>query len=102
MTTEMSIMSSRGRSDEAQSDMESLDEIIVAGRAPCFPKIFDASWEWAGTAEDALEEMVGFIAMHGGRPRHREIEGVLSRCQLDGRVHHTTEVEEGLMVWPVQ
>ena len=77
------------------------DILVRAGKAPCFPKFFDASWEWAGTVEDAQAEMVGFIEMHGGRPRHREIEKVLSRCQLDGRVRHTTEVEQGLMVWQV-
>ena len=42
------------------------------------------------------------IEMHGCRPRHREIEEVLSRCQRDSSVCHTTEVEEGLMAWPVQ
>lgn len=77
------------------------DILVRAGRTPCSPKFFDASWEWTGTVEDALEEMAGFIAMHGGRPRHREIEKALSRCQRDGRVRHTTEVEEGLLVWPV-
>jgi ubiquinone/menaquinone biosynthesis C-methylase UbiE len=81
---------------------EAYDILVRAGRAPCFPKFFDASWEWKGTVEDALEEMAGFIMMHGGRPRHREIEKVLSHWQRDGRVCHTTEVEEGLMVWPVQ
>jgi SAM-dependent methyltransferase len=78
------------------------DILVRAGRTPCFPKFFEASWEWTGTVADALEEMVGFIEMHGGRPRRREIEKVLSRCQLDGRVRHTTEVEEGLMVWAVK
>ena len=78
------------------------DILVRSGRAPCVPKFFDASWEWKGTVEDALEEMAGFIAMHGGRPRYREIEEVLSSCQREGRVRHTTEVEEGLMVWPVQ
>jgi SAM-dependent methyltransferase len=78
------------------------DVLVRSGRTPSLPKFFEASWEWSGTLEDALEEMVGFIEMHGGRPRHREIEKVLSRCERDGRVRHTTEVEEGLMVWPVQ
>jgi SAM-dependent methyltransferase len=78
------------------------DILVHSGRTPCFPKFFEASWKWTGTVEDALEEMVGFIEMHGGRPRHREIEKVLSRYERDGRVSHTTEVEEGLMVWPVQ
>jgi hypothetical protein len=78
------------------------DILVRAGRTPCFPKFFDASWEWKGTIEDAFGEMAGFIEMHGCRPRHREIEKVLSRCQRDGKVRHTTEVEEGLMVWPVQ
>ena len=84
-------------------NIEKIEIIRVrAGRTPCFPKFFEASWEWKGTVEDALEEMAGFIEMHGCRPRHRDIEEVLSRCQRDGRVWHTTEVEEGLMVWPVQ
>jgi SAM-dependent methyltransferase len=78
------------------------DILVRAGRTPCFPRFFEATWEWKGTVEDALEEMAGFIEMHGCRPRHRDIEEVLSRCQRDGRVCHTTEVEEGLMVWPVQ
>lgn len=78
------------------------DILVRAGRKPCLPRFFDASWEWTGTVEDALEEMAGFIGMHGCRPQHRQIERVLSRCQRDGKVRHTTEVEEGLMVWPVQ
>jgi SAM-dependent methyltransferase len=78
------------------------DILVRSGRAPSSPELFESSWEWTGSAEEALEEMVGFIEMHGGQPQLDKIEKVLSRCQRNGEVRHTSEVEQGLMVWPVR
>jgi SAM-dependent methyltransferase len=77
------------------------DLLVRSGRKPSLPEFFEASWEWTGSTEDALAEMVGFVEMHGGRPQYREIKKILSRHQQDGKICRTTEVEQGLMVWPV-
>jgi SAM-dependent methyltransferase len=77
------------------------DLLIRSGRTPSL-SYFEASWTWEGTAEDALENMSCFIEMHGGRACRNLIKKVLARHERDGLVYHTTEVEEGLMVWEVE
>ena len=68
------------------------------GRTPSLD-YFETSWDSAESVEDTLEEMVGFVEMHGGRARRDVIEKVLTRHARNGRVPQTTDVEEGLMVW---
>jgi SAM-dependent methyltransferase len=77
------------------------DILVRSGRAPSLD-YFETSWDWTGTAEDALEDIACFIEMQGGRARRNLIEKVLAGHERDGRVYHTTDVEEGLMVWRVE
>ena len=77
------------------------DTLVHAGRTPSLD-YFDTSWDWVGTAVDAMEDMVCFIEMQGGRARRDLIEKVLARYEQDGQISHTTDVEEGLLVWRVE
>ncbi len=76
------------------------DILITSGRAPSLD-YFETSWDWEGTTTDALEDMACFIEMQGGQAHRNQIEKVLACHEKNGRIHHTTEVEEGLMVWQV-
>jgi SAM-dependent methyltransferase len=77
-------------------------EILVrSGKRPSL-EYFETSWGWTGPAEDAREDIACFIEMQGGRAHRDLIEKALEGHVVDGQVHHTTDVEEGLMVWPVQ
>ena len=70
------------------------------GRTPSLD-YFETSWSWTGTVEDALENMVCFVEMQGKEADRDRIRQVLDHHEQDGLVHHTTEVEEGVMVWQV-
>jgi SAM-dependent methyltransferase len=77
------------------------DILVHSGRTPSLD-YFETSWEWTGPAEDALEDIVCFIEMQGGRARRDLIKKTLECHERDGLIHHTTDVEEGVMVWPVE
>lgn len=74
------------------------DILVRSGRTPSLD-YFETSWDWSGTAEDALADIVCFIEMQRGRARRNLIEKVLAGHERNGRICHTTDVEEGLMVW---
>jgi len=67
------------------------DILVRSGRTPSLD-YFETSWDWDGTAGDALEDMACLIEMQGGRARHDLIEKVLACHERDGRIHHTTDV----------
>jgi hypothetical protein len=62
---------------------------------------FETSWEWEGPYGDALEDMVCFIEMQGASASRDLIKKTLDRHARDGWICHTTYVEEGILVWPV-
>jgi SAM-dependent methyltransferase len=74
--------------------------LTESGRAPSL-HFFENRWDWSGTTEEALQYVTGFIQLHGGQPDHSLIEEKLAEHENDGLIHHTTYVEQGLMVWPV-
>jgi len=69
-----------------------------SGRNPSLD-YFETSWDWTGTTGEALEAMLFYIEMLGGRPRLDLIENLLTSHERDGRVSHTTYAEEGLILW---
>ena len=75
------------------------DILVQSGKNPSLD-YFEASWEWTGRVEDALEEAVCFIEMQGGKARRDLISETLNRHERDGMIRHITDVEEGLLVWP--
>jgi SAM-dependent methyltransferase len=75
------------------------DILTQSGKRPSLD-YFEASWEWSGRAEDALEDAVCFIEMQGGKARRDLIQETLNRHERDGLICHITDVEEGLLVWP--
>jgi SAM-dependent methyltransferase len=75
------------------------DILTHSGKSPSLD-YFEASWEWTGRVEDALEDAVCFIEMQGGKPRRDLIRETLNRHERDGLIRHVTDVEEGLLVWP--
>lgn len=76
-------------------------EVLVGlGRAPSLD-YFETSWDWEGTAAEALEDMVCFIEMQGAGADRDLLAEVLSRHERGGRVYHKTDVEEGVLVWRV-
>lgn len=77
------------------------DILVRSGRTPSLD-YFETSWEWTGPAEDAFEDIVCFIQMQGGRARPDLIRKILDRQKRNGLICHTTDVEEGLLVWPVE
>ncbi len=70
------------------------------GRTPSVD-YFETSWTWTGTVSDALENMTCFVEMQGEEADRSLIRQILDRHEQDGMIHHTTEVEEGVMVWQV-
>jgi SAM-dependent methyltransferase len=72
-----------------------------SGRVPSLDYL-ETSWDWTGSVEEALEDIVCFIEMQGGRARRDLIGKTLDRYERGGLIHHTTEVEKGLMVWSVE
>lgn len=77
------------------------DMLVRSGRTPSLD-YFETSWDWTGPATDALEDIVCFIEMQGGRARRDLIKKALESHERDGLIDHTTDVEEGLMVWSVK
>lgn len=75
---------------------------ILSARSRIFSIDFtETSWDWSGTVDAAVEDVAGFIEM-AGRPADREkLLEMLSDRQQDGLICHTTEVEEGILVWKV-
>ena len=76
------------------------DILVQSGRTPSLD-YFESSWGWSGKVEDALEDMICFIEMQGGHPDRSSIEKTLDRHEQEGRISHTTDVEEGIIVWQV-
>ena len=72
-----------------------------SGRNPSLD-YFETSWEWKGKAEDALEDIICFIEMQGGTADQELIKKAIACHEHDGLICHTTEVEEGIMVWKVE
>ncbi len=68
---------------------------------PIAADYFETSWDWEGTAEDALEDMVCYIEMQGGTANKELIKKTIARHERGGLIGHTTEVEEGILVWKV-
>lgn len=60
---------------------------------------FETSWDWAGTPEAAVEELAGFIEMAGCSPDRNTLYELLPDWEKEGIIRHTTEVEEGIVVW---
>jgi SAM-dependent methyltransferase len=77
------------------------DILVRSGRTPSLD-YFETSWDWKGPLEDALEDIVCFIEMQGNRARRDLIEKILAQHQHDGLICHTTEVEEGILVWALE
>ncbi len=75
------------------------DILASMGKTPSLD-YFETSWEWTGPAEEALEDAVCFIEMQGGKARRDLIRKTLDRRRKNGLIHHVTDVEEGLLVWP--
>lgn len=59
------------------------------------------SWDWEGSEAEALEDMSGYISMHGAIPRMNVIKELLSAYSENGLIKHTTIVEIGVVVWHV-
>lgn len=75
---------------------------ILTGRGKQFSiNFFETSWHWAGTPEAAAEELAGFIEMAGCTPDRNKLSELLLDWEENGMVRHTTEVEEGILVWEV-
>lgn len=70
------------------------------GRNPSLD-FFDTSWDWEGTIDEAVEDIAGHIEVHGVTAQRLEILEVVARYAQDGKVRHTTQAEEGLVVWNV-
>jgi SAM-dependent methyltransferase len=62
---------------------------------------FETSWSWTGTVEEVLQDTISFIEIHGGKAQHDLIKKTLARYEQNGLVQQTTEVEEGIIVWPI-
>ena len=54
------------------------DILVRSGRAPSLD-YFETSWGWTGPVEDALEDIVCFIEMQGGRARRDLVRKTLDR-----------------------
>lgn len=65
------------------------------------PKLqyFDALWRWQGSIDEAVDEMSAHVAAQGAEPDLVLIKKILSEYAPDGIVEHTTEVEQGLIIW---
>ncbi|RPH51123.1 MAG: class I SAM-dependent methyltransferase [Desulfobacteraceae bacterium] len=74
------------------------DILTGSGKSPSLD-YFETSWDWTGTTGETLKAMVFYIEMQGGRPSIDLIEDLLACHEQNGRISHTTYVEEGLMVW---
>ncbi len=76
------------------------DMLVAANKSPSID-YFETSWGWAGSTADAMAEIEFFIELQGEDPQRNLIEKVLARHGQNGRICHTTAVEQGVMVWPV-
>lgn len=77
------------------------DILVHSGKAPSL-EYFETSWRWKGPAEHALEDIVCFIEMQGATARRDLVKKTIDRHERDGMICHTTYVEEGILVWPVE
>jgi SAM-dependent methyltransferase len=60
------------------------------------------AWDWEGGEEEAVEYVAGFIEFQGRKsPDMDKVRAVVGDFSEKGRVRHRTEVEMGVMVWPV-
>lgn len=64
-------------------------------------ELFEDSWDWEGSIEEALEDLSGLIEMQGLIPVKEKILHVLHQKSIKGCVKHTTYAEEGLIIWEV-
>lgn len=71
------------------------------GRNPSL-EFFEDSWDWEGSMEEALEDLSGFIEMHGIHSEKEIILEVLHQHEIGSYINHTTYVEEGLIIWEVE
>ena len=62
-------------------------------------EFFESSWDWEGTVDEALEDLSGFIQMEGRVPQRERILQILQEGTVDGKIRHTTFVEQGLVIW---
>jgi SAM-dependent methyltransferase len=62
-------------------------------------EFFESSWDWEGTVDEALEDLSGFIQMEGRVPQRERILQILQEGIVDGKIRHTTFVEQGLVIW---
>lgn len=59
------------------------------------------SWQWEGTIEEAISDIAMHIDVQGGVPDPEIIRDVVTKNSHDGRILHTTEAEQGVIIWQV-
>lgn len=59
------------------------------------------SWQWEGTVEEAISDIAMHIDVQGGVPNLEIIKDVVTKNSHNGKVMHTTEVEQGVIIWQV-
>ncbi|PIS47941.1 MAG: hypothetical protein COT17_00855 [Elusimicrobia bacterium CG08_land_8_20_14_0_20_51_18] len=74
-------------------------EILEARKKNFRAEVFSESWPWAGTPEEAVEEISARVELDGKLPDKTLIRGFFARKFPDGKVVMTTEARKGLLVW---
>ncbi len=80
---------------------EALYEMLLSmERCPSIDFV-NTSWQWEGTIDEAISDIAMHIDIQGGVPDTEIIRDVVSKNSHNGRIVHTTEAEQGVIVWQV-
>lgn len=82
--------------------MEKITALLAESSTPYTLEYIDTSWEWSGTLDEAVEDIGGHIRLHQGTPDSRLLRELLAlHAETDNMIHHTTTVEQGVLIWHV-
>ncbi len=80
---------------------QAIHEILLKKQRQPSIDYIHTSWQWQGTAEEAVGDIAMHMEIQGGAPNLEIIKDIVGQNSHDGKLTHTTQAEQGVIVWQV-
>lgn len=81
---------------------QAIYDILAARQKQPSIDYIQTSWQWKGTVEEAIEDISLHLDIQGGVPNPAIIRDIVERNSHEGMLTHTTQAEQGIVVWQVE
>lgn len=94
-----SIISAHGIAHYYPKGFLEVGEILKKRNISFVQEVFETSWGWTGSIQEALEDFSARIKLDGKIPDEKLIRSILEREFPSGTVEMTTYASQGILVW---